>query len=95
LSERREDIHEDTGFSSKDLRNAFQELAPALGRSSVESMIFDFMISGLSLDNDDTIHKLSKFRSVMGQMLGPEAAHLIMQRVKKELLDQIRSSSYL
>jgi hypothetical protein len=95
LSERGDDIHEDTSFSSKDLRTAFQKLAPALGRSSVEAMIFDFMISGLSLDNDDTVHKLSEFRSVMGQMLGPEAANLIMQRVKKELLDQIRSSSRL
>jgi hypothetical protein len=86
LSERGDDIHEDTGFPSKDLRNAFQKLAPTLGRSSVESMILDFLISGLSLDNDDTVHKLSEFRSVMGQMLGPEAANLIMQRVKNCLI---------
>ena len=50
------------------------------------------MIFGISLDNYDTIHKLSEFRSVMDQMTGPEAANLIMQRVKKELVEQISSS---
>jgi hypothetical protein len=92
LSERGDDIHEDTGFPSRELRKAFQKLAPALGGSSVDAMIFDFMIFGLSLDNDDTVQKLSEFRSVMDQMVGPEAANLIMQQVKKELVEQISSS---
>jgi hypothetical protein len=56
-------------------------------------MIFDFMIFGLLLDNDDAVHKLSEFRSVMEQIIGAEAANLIMPRIKKELLDQRRSSS--
>jgi len=92
LSKKGDSIHESTAFRSKQVRGTFEKIAAILGWSFTESLIFDLEnYCGLPLYNDDSVCTLAQIRDGLEELLDKDAADSIMDRIKKILVEELRS----
>jgi hypothetical protein len=77
----------DTKYSAKSIRKAFYTLAPALGISSVDGIVADFDVHGLSLYDENAEYSLSQIERGLANIFG-DATALLFELIKKELLKE-------
>jgi hypothetical protein len=90
-----DDIGENATFTGAELRKALEGLENVIGRSLTEAVLYDMrVLYGISLEYGGEVSRctLGGFRHALEDMLGEEAANLIMNKVKKQLLIEHRSN---
>jgi hypothetical protein len=93
LSETGDDIHEGATFSDNQLRKALER---KIGRSLIEAVLHDMQVLyGLSFEHgtEGSVCTLAEFRRALEDMLGVEASNLMMKKIKKELLSELRANT--
>jgi len=90
LSNNSDSTPENTRFSTRAIRTAFENLAPSLGRSNVDALIYGLETFGLQLSNDDNSYSMKEIQHALNDLFS-DAAPLILASLKKTLSSQADS----
>jgi len=77
-------------FSAKAIRKAIQTLRPMLGDIAVDAMIYDLELYGLLVANERASYSIDQIHLALERIFGSEATNLLIKRVKKALLEEMK-----
>ncbi len=71
-------------ISGLKLKQAFESLSKALGRSITDLLVYDLERQGIVLDKDE-YYSLEQIRQVFEATFGEDGASLLVEKLRKEL----------
>jgi len=90
LSNNSDSTPENIRFSTRAIRTAFNSLAPSLGRSNVDALVYGLETFGLQLSNDDNSYTMAEIEHGLNDLFS-DAAPLVLDSLRKALSSQMDS----